>query len=335
MARNKLQVVNKSRSDKYKVEEQPISLNEVKKNKKIKEKQKKIKENKVKEEKEDEIPREFPPFLKKIIIFIVIIITLFISYSMFVEPNLLQVKEYKIDTNKIDTNFHGLKIIQISDINYGTSFNETDLEKTITKINELKPDIVVFTGNLIDKTIKIDDKNKKILIKHLSKIETSLYKYAIYGSNDYNSTFEDIMNESNFIILDNETKLIYNEDETPIVLIGFNNNKKEKDYTIINNFIDEIDTTNFYKIVLTHSAEITDEILIHNPDLILSGNTLGGIINPGFTKPLFLEDNTKYFEEHYKLKDTHLYVSNGLGTDETNMRFNNIPSISLFRVYKK
>ena len=34
---------------------------------------------------------------------------------------------------------------------------------------------------------------------------------------------------------------IYNEDETPIVLIGFNNNKKEQDYTIINNFIDEID----------------------------------------------------------------------------------------------
>jgi predicted MPP superfamily phosphohydrolase len=87
--------------------------------------------------------------------------------------------------------------------------------------------------------------------------------------------------------------------------------------------------------VLTHSAEITDKLLVHNPDLILSGNTLGGIINPGFTKPLFLEENTKYYKDYYKLKDTKLYISNGLGTDESNMRFNNLPSITLFRIYKK
>lgn len=334
MARNKLQVVNKSRSDKYNTSE--TIKQEEKKNIKIKEKQKKIKEKKVKKIDEDEeTVREIPPFIKKLLAFIIIVVAAFLSYSMLVEPNLLQVKEYKIESNKISDNFHGLKVIQISDINYGTSFTETDLDRTITKINELKPDIVLFTGNLIDKNIKIDEKNKKILITYLSKIETSLYKYAIYGKNDYNNTFEEIMKESNFTILDNEAKLIYNEDETPIVLIGFNNNKKEQDYTIINNFIDEIDTSSYYKIVLTHSAEVTDKLLVHKPDLILSGNTLGGIINPGFTKPLFLEEDTKYYEEYYKLKDTKLYVSNGLGTDESNMRFNNIPSITLFRIYKK
>ena len=334
MARNKLQVVNKSRSDKYNTSE-PIKQEE-KKTTKIKEKQIKVKEKRIKPKDEDEETiREIPPFVKKLIIFIIIVVAAFISYSMLIEPNLLQVKEYKIESNKISDSFHGLKVIQISDINYGTSFNETDLDRTITKINELKPDIVLFTGNLIDKNIKIDEKNKKTLITYLSKIETSLYKYAIYGKNDYNSTFEEIMKESNFTILDNETKLIYNEDETPIVLIGFNNNKKEQDYTIINNFIDEIDTSNYYKIVLTHSAEITDKLLVHNPDLILSGNTLGGIINPGFAKPLFLEENTKYYKDYYKLKDTKLYISNGLGTDESNMRFNNLPSITLFRIYKK
>lgn len=331
MARNKLQVVTKSRSDKYKVEEPKEEIKQVTK---IKEKKKKIKPIKEKEDIE-ETPKEFPPFLKKLIIFIVVVIALFLSYSMLIEPNLLQVKEYKIETNKISQNYHGLKIIQISDLNYGTSFTEKDLEKAVAKINELKPDIVLFTGNLIDKSIKIDDTNKKILIKQLSKIKTTLYKYAIYGANDYNSNFEDIMKESNFVILDNEAKLIFNEDETPIVLVGFNNNKKEQDFTIINNFIDEIDTSNFYKIVLTHSPSTTDKILVHEPDLILSGSTLGGIINPGFTKPLFLEENTKYYKDYYKLKNTKLYISNGLGTDESNMRFNNIPSINFFRIYKK
>ena len=335
MTRNKLQVVNKSRSDKYKSND-PIKPEEKKKTK-IKQKEKIIKEKKVIkiEDEEETTTHEMPPFLKKFLLFIIIIIALFVSYSMLIEPNFLQVKEYKIETKKISENFHGLKIIQISDINYGNSFTETDLDRTITKVNELKPDIVLFTGNLIDKNIKIDDKNKKILITYLSKIETTLYKYAIYGSNDYNRTYEEIMQESNFTILDNEVKLIYNQDETPIVLIGFNNNKKEQDYTIINNTIDEIDTTEFYKIVLSHSPEITDKLLVHNPDLILSGKTLGGIINPGFTKPLFLKENTKYYKNYYKLKNTELYISNGLGTDELNMRFNNIPSITLFRIYKK
>ena len=42
-----------------------------------------------------------------------------------------------------------------------------------------------------------------------------------------------------------------------------------------------------------------------------------------------------YYKDYYKLKDTKLYISNGLGTDESNMRFNNLPSITLFRIYKK
>ena len=160
MARNKLQVVNKSRSDKYNTSE-PIKQEE-KKTTKIKEKQIKVKEKRIKPKDEDEETiREIPPFVKKLIIFIIIVVAAFISYSMLIEPNLLQVKEYKIESNKISDSFHGLKVIQISDINYGTSFNETDLDRTITKINELKPDIVLFTGNLIDKNIKIDEKNKK------------------------------------------------------------------------------------------------------------------------------------------------------------------------------
>ena len=145
---------------------------EEKKTTKIKEKKIKVKEKRIKQKDEDEETiREIPPFVKKLIIFIIIVVAAFISYSMLIEPNLLQVKEYKIESNKISDSFHGLKVIQISDINYGTSFNETDLDRTITKINELKPDIVLFTGNLIDKNIKIDEKNKKTLITYLSAVK--------------------------------------------------------------------------------------------------------------------------------------------------------------------
>lgn len=327
MARNNLEVVKKSRSDRYKVAE----VKEKEKVTKTKTIKKKVKPKKEKEEIEE---KEFNPILKKILIFLIIIIVLFISYSMFIEPNLLNVKEYKLESNKISTNFHGTKIIQFSDLNYGTYFTEKDLIKLVDKINELKPEVLLFNGNLIDSNIKLDENNTKILIKELSRIDYPLYKYAVYGTNDYNQTFEHIMNESGFTILDNESTLLYYKDEIPIVLYGFNLNKKEIDYNILNEPIDEIDTTKFYKIVLSHSPNVIDNLKSHNPDLVLSGSTLGGLIDLEFTKPLFLNE-TKYFEDHYKINKTNLYISNGLGTSNINMRFNNVPSFNFFRLYKK
>ena len=326
MARNNLQVINKTRSDRYNEE------------KKVEQKEEKIKtkKNKIKKENtENEEEKEFNPFLKKLIIFIIFIVGSFLTYSMLIEPNLLEVKEYKLETTKIEENFHGYKIVQISDINYGTSFTEKNLEKTIKKVNELKPDIVLFTGNLINKNITIDEKTEKKIIKILNKLETPLYKFAIYGSSDYNDTFEKIMYETSFKILDNESTLIYNKDETPIMITGFNNNKKEQDYTILSNPINEIDITNFYKIVLTHNPNVTDEIKKYNPDLILSGSTLGGYIDLEFTKPLLLDESVKYYEDYQKINKTNIYVSSGLGTEKVNMRFNNLPSINFYRLYKK
>ena len=327
MARNNLEVVKKSRSDRYKVAE----VKEKEKVTKTKTIKKKVKPKKEKEEIEE---KEFNPILKKILIFLIIIIVLFISYSMFIEPNLLNIKEYKLESNKISTNFHGTKIIQFSDLNYGTYFTEKDLIKLVDKINELKPEILLFNGNLIDSNIKLDENNTKILIKELSRIDYPLYKYAVYGSNDYNQTFEHIMKESGFTILDNESTLLYYKDEIPIVLYGFNLNKKEIDYNILNEPIDEIDTTKFYKIVLSHSPNVIDNLKSHNPDLVLSGSTLGGLIDLEFTKPLFLNE-TKYYEDYYKINKTNLYISNGLGTSNINMRFNNVPSFNFFRLYKK
>ena len=325
MARTNLQVVNKSRSDRYNVQE-----------KKQEQKEEKVKKKKIKKEiPEEQEETEFNPFLKKLIIFIILLVGLFLSYSMLIEPNLLEVKEYKLETNKIEQNFHGYKIIQVSDINYGTSFTEKNFEKTINKINQLKPDIVFFTGNLINKEVNIDQKTEKKIIKILNKLETPLYKFAIYGSSDYNDTFETIMHETSFTILDNESTLIYNKDEAPIMITGFNNNKKEQDYTIITNPINEIDTTNFYKIVLTHNPNITDQIKLYNPDLVLSGSTLGGYIDLAFTKPLLLDENINYYEDYQKINKTDLFISSGLGTEKVNMRFNNLPSINLFRLYKK
>ena len=76
-------------------------------------------------------------------------------------------------------------------------------------VNERKPDIVVFTGDLIDKKYELSSEEQEKLIKELKGITATLGKYAILGDED-NEKISTIFNQSDFTILRNEYDLIYN-----------------------------------------------------------------------------------------------------------------------------
>lgn len=289
----------------------------------------------LKEEPEEvnEIKEKNHPILRKIIFILILIILSFIAYTRFIEPKMITVKEYKIETTLIPDSLHGAKIVHISDIHYGTSIDIKGLNKIVNKINELKPDIIFFTGDLIDKSVSINDETKTNIIETLKRLDSTTYKYAIYGDEDLNNEFfVDIIKESQFTLLNNEATLLYYKDNIPIEIVGFTNND-ETNYTILTNFIDEIDTTNYYKIVLSHKPDTIDNFINYNPNLVLSGHTLGGEIN--IIKPLFLnEGSKKHYKDYKKVFNTDFYISNGLGTSSLYARFNNKPSFNLYRLYK-
>lgn len=276
------------------------------------------------------------PLLKKFIIIFIIILIILITYCHISATSIIDVKEYKVEAQNIPDSFHGLKIIQFSDLHYGTTINKKQLDKIITKINELKPDIIFFTGDLIDKNITTTPEIIEELKNSLSNLECSLYKYAIYGNEDNsNDNYEDIITSSGFTLLNNESTLLYYKDSTPILITGYNTINTNPNYTVITNPIEEIDPSNLYKIVLTHEPDSIDNFILYNPNLVLSGHSLGGTINIPFIKPLFLQDNAKkYYQDFYQIDNTKLYISNGLGTSGINGRFNNNPSINLYRIYK-
>lgn len=282
---------------------------------------------------EDEEKEERDNKIKKIIFFTIIFFIIFFVYISNIATRIIDVKEYKIETNNIPTSFDGLKIIQFSDLHYGTTINENELKNIVKKINELNPDIVFFTGDLVDKNIKLNDENINYLKKELKSFNAKIYKYAIYGDED-GDNFKDIMESSDFIILNNETKLLYYQDNTPILITGFNNNENPN-YTILTDLINEVDPNQLFKIVLTHQPDTIDNFLTYNPDLVFAGHTLGGLVKIPFIKPLFLQEGAqKYYNSTMQINNTKIFISNGLGTSSINIRFNNHPSISLYRFYK-
>ncbi len=291
-----------------------------------------VKETKEVEEVEEEKETNKHTTLKKVIFILIIIFVLSFFYIKEIGNKHIMINEYKIESKEIPDSFDGLKIVHFSDIHYGTTIGEKELRQIVDKINEIKPDVVFFTGDLFDRDVSLDDDTVNKIGEILSGIDTTLYKYAIYGDMDTVEKFNKVMDKADFIILNNEAKLLYYEDNTPIVIAGLNT---KPNYEIINAAIDEVDTSTLYKIVLVHEPDEYPKIKPYSPNLTLSGHSLGGLVQIPGIKPLILQEGAKnYYKDYYKDKDNLFYISSGLGTYKIPIRINNRPSINFYRIYK-
>ncbi len=270
--------------------------------------------------------------LPKIFIFLFLIIFLCFGYMHFIEPKLLIVHEYPVINEKIPDSFNGFKIVQFSDIHFGRTTNEQEVERVVNKINELKPDILVFTGDLFDPYITLSENHIRFLTEVLSKTTAKLGKYAIYGDNDYlnEEAFSNIFTTAGFTILDNTNLPIYYEGTTPIYLSGIPSvSKGNQDITKALTKEEQ----NIYQILLMHEPVLFDEVK-NETDLVLAGHTLGGLVQIPFIGGIFSLENTGEYESGiYQKGNAVMYVSNGIGTQNFSLRLGNIPSVSLYRLY--
>ena len=279
---------------------------------------------------------------KKILYYIltILIIILFsLIYARFIGPIGLNTKEIPYHTKTIDDGYNGLKIIHFSDLYYKNSITNKQINNVIEEINRLKPDIVIFTGGLVNEPENINSSEIKFLIKKLSKIESTYGNFAILGKNDYKDLdlVKSIYIQSNFTILDNDYSIIHNENNEQIFIGGVSSYlKNEADIDKVMNYFNENPDINF-KIVLTHEGDYINTILnkYHNINMILSGNSINGSINIPGIKQLLLPDGYKnYYKPYYKKNNTDIYISNGIGFNNLNLRLFNHPSINFYRIKK-
>ena len=254
----------------------------------------------------------------KITSLIIILFTMLFIYGRFINTKGFKVFEYSISDN-IPNSFNGFKIVHISDINYKHTTSYNDLKKIIKRINLINPDLVIFTGDLLNINIKYSEKDIKDLIKLLSSIKANIGKYAINGEEDLEfDEFEQILNNSNFTLLNNY-ELIYNKSSDKILLTN----------------VDTNEYNDLYKIFIIHKPDDIDNINYDKYNLILAGHSINGYINIPYIKNLFLtEGSKKYYNNYYKLNNTLFYISNGIGTKEYKFRILNKPSFNLYRLKK-
>lgn len=277
---------------------------------------------------------------KLIITLIIIVITIcgIFIYSRYIGTKGIIINEINIKNNKIEDNFHGLKIVHISDIHYGMTSSKNEICNLKDKINLTKPDIVIFTGDLIDEENTYSNKD---LIECMKDINASLGKYAISGEEDVkNKNYNSILSDIGFKNLDNSFDLIYKDNLTPMFLAGVSSlndkiNIDEKTKAIYEKVNDE-NYNSIYKILMIHEPDIIDSLDYSKFDLVLAGHTHNGQITLPYIGGIFLPENgKKYSKSYYKLNNTNFFISNGLGVHKYKLRLFNKPSFNLYRITKK
>lgn len=248
-----------------------------------------------------------------------VISILFFIYGYYEGKNII-VEEIIIETDKLPNSTDSISIAQISDIHLGTVVKEKRFDNIIDLLEKIKPDIVVATGDILDRTYI--SKNK---IEQFQNINPKYGKYAVLGNHEYYIGKNESINflkSSNFTVLRNE----YVNINDIINIAGyddklFHNNEIPKNSISIKN--------NLFTIVLNHRPEIINDDF----DLILSGHTHKGQIFPAsivskivhkYDAGLFKFNNNKY-----------MYVNRGTGLWGPPIRFLAPPEITLIRIIKK
>lgn len=262
-----------------------------------------------------------------------------------------KVIKHQLSFNRLPTNFEGFKIVHISDFHCGSFDNKEKLSYGIDLINQQKPDIILFTGDMVN--------NKADEIFPWKELITSLTapfgKYAVLGNHDYgdyvqwNSEEEKTENLKKLISLENEMgfKVLNNTSEKIVIenqsidIIGVENwgngfkkkgdlnlalkNTKEEDFKILMSH----DPTHWKEKVLTHQQTI---------DLTLSGHTHGmqfGIEIPGVIKWSPAKYRYKHWAGIYQDLNQLINVNRGFGFLAYPGRVGIYPEISLITLQNK
>lgn len=236
----------------------------------------------------------------------------------------LDVSKYTIKDEKIDKN---IKIIFLSDFH-----NNKKITNSLVKIiDQNKPDIIIFGGDMINESLDKTDGFFELLEK-LKKYKT----FYVFGNHEEALNEEEFrifrkkVNRTNVITLYNSYINISNNIKISGLVSELDKYKKHKKLCLDRQYIiSKIGNINKNKfnILIAHNPLEFASYVSYGSDLVLSGHVHGGLIKLPFLGALLSPDKSffpKYFEGLYKKGHTKMIVSRGLGHSERlKIRINN------------
>lgn len=258
----------------------------------------------------------------------------------------IKIEQIKIEFSNLPENFDNYRIVQLSDFHLGGMFNpEKKLKKIKIQLDRLKPDLLLFTGDMVN-NFAYETKN---LVEIMTQITGFAKSYSILGNHDYGDytnwenfdqkqdNFKAILQAQEsmgFTMLNNEHVILRKENDS-IIIVGVENwgHPPFPQYANLEKALAGVNHESFI-ILMTHDPAHWESQVSGKKDieLALSGHTHGlqwGIKLAGI--PFSLAYLTrKNWGGLYQTGNSVLYVNTGFGTVGMPWRLDMPAEITLF-----
>ncbi len=262
--------------------------------------------------------------LKKRLIIYAVTAVLLTAFSLW-QNNTLTVSEHIYTTDKIGSKLDGFTIVHLSDY-HNKSFGKGQ-KRIVEKISALEPNIIVITGDIVDSRFTNVDR----AIEFAEETAEIANTYYVTGNHEHrfdDEDFDKLMNglESAGVncLVDESVDIEMNGES--FVLTGFD----DESLIDVENNCPKL-AEDKLNVVLAHEPQLIADYSAHgNIDLVLTGHAHGGQFRLPFIGAVYAPDqglNPEYTEGMYKMGDTSMIVSRGIGNSAFPVRVFNYPEI--------
>lgn len=239
------------------------------------------------------------------------------------------VRKVKLKIAGLPKSFKGYKIVQISDVHAGSFLHPEKLQKAFDLINEQKPDLVLFTGDMVNNYAD----EFKPFVPLFKSIQAKDGKFSILGNHDYGDygawesmqekaqnipNLIELQKQAGFEMLRNEHRIIEKNGEK-LYLLGVENwgEKPFPQYGDLDKASNGI-PAEAAKILMSHDPTHFDAIVKNHPSnvqLTLSGHTHGMQFGLDLKNVRWSPVQYRYkkWADLYESNGKSLYVNRGFG----------------------
>ena len=259
---------------------------------------------------------------------------LLLAYGLLIERNIYQVKRVEVTFDNLPAQFDGYQLVQLSDIHTRSFLKRPkSLQRCIDKVNNLHPDLIVFTGDIV--TLRSDE------LDSVSHILGGLHApdgiISIIGNHDYctygnepdgKQRVVEQERQMGWTVLCNDNCILSRGGDS-IAVIGVENISTSKHFPTTGNLPLALEgTEGMFKILLSHDPTHWDrEVVGKDIPLTLSGHTHASQFSVlGWTPVRYMYNQ---YRGLYQKGNQYLYINIGLGETIFPARIGAPPEITL------
>lgn len=243
------------------------------------------------------------------------------AYVTELEPRWLQVVHTRMALARIPPAFQGVRIAHFSDVHYEFHFGPGRLKSLVNRIMKEKPDLICFTGDLVDRKIGTAGKEMTDI---LAKLDAPLGKFAVLGNHDYYFSDKEVagvLQNAGFRVLRNESVRVP-KDGAVMTMLGVEDSSRGKPN--IKTALQGVGKDEFM-LLLAHTPDYALNTMVHPISLQMSGHSHGGQVRLPFHGPLVRVPGAKRYPDGlYRPPNNEifqLYTNRGVGVTGIPVRF--------------